>query len=227
MAEATAAVRCLTVHSLGEWAESWDTLVSKTPVPTPFLRSWWLAAVAERDAEFLLFLRDGALVGGLAIEQRRRVLGVPVYRFCGSGPLCPDHLDLLVDRHHRPAVCRALYDDWWTRPGSRVLDLDGVVEGSVLEAMFGPAATRPIDIAPWDELPADAADFLAARSPNVRKALRQAQRRFAAAGVTHRRIAPDEIDRALLDFQRLQQARGDREVLLSELPAISGPCFAR
>jgi hypothetical protein len=56
-------------------------------------RSWWLAAVAGPNTEFLPFLSDDALVGGLAIEQRCRVLGVPVYRFCGGGPLCPDHLD--------------------------------------------------------------------------------------------------------------------------------------
>jgi hypothetical protein len=41
-------------------------------VPTPFSRSWWLAAVAGPNTEFLLFFSDDALVGGLAIEQRCR-----------------------------------------------------------------------------------------------------------------------------------------------------------
>jgi hypothetical protein len=57
-------------------------------VPTPFSRSWWLAAVAGPNTKVLLFFSDDALVGGLASEQRCRVLGVPVYRFCGGGPLC-------------------------------------------------------------------------------------------------------------------------------------------
>ena len=51
---ATSAVRGAVVRSLGRWTESWDDLVAKAAVPTLFSRSWWLAAVAGLNTEFLL-----------------------------------------------------------------------------------------------------------------------------------------------------------------------------
>jgi hypothetical protein len=138
--EATAAARCVAVTSLGEWAPAWDKLVATAPVPTPFLRSWWLDAVGQRNSELLLFVEGSELIGGLAIERRGQILGVPVYGFCGSGPLCPDHLDVLAAPGREAAVCHALRQ-WWTRPGCRVLDLDGLVENSIIEATFGSSAS--------------------------------------------------------------------------------------
>jgi CelD/BcsL family acetyltransferase involved in cellulose biosynthesis len=215
-----AAARCVVVTALGTWAQQWDDLVAQAPVPSPFLRAWWLDAVATHNTEFLLFLADDRLIGGLALERRRRAFGVDVYRFAGSGRLCPDHLDLLAAPGQAPAVRRALAD-WWTRRGARVLDLAGLVEHSMLEAIFGSAATTTIDVAPWDVLPADAEEYIAARSSNRRKTLRQAQRRLATAGITHRRVASNDAEAALNDFVRLQRDRAGRAALLREMPRLS------
>ena len=217
-------IRRLVVPGLGQWAAAWDELVVQAAVPSPFLRSWWLNAVAGDKSEFILVLEGDDLVGGLALERRHR-LGVPVYRFPGSGTLCPDHLDLLAKRGREPAVQRSI-DEWFSRPGSRVLDLDGLAENSLLEPTFANARTTTIDVAPWDELPTSASEYIATLSSNLRKTLRQTQRRFSEAGVSHRRIScsnprcGDDAAAALHEFTRLQELRGGRGALLREMPRL-------
>ena len=44
---------------LDGWAAQWDRLVDSSPLPTPFLRSWWLTGAAGPDRHFLLVV-DGA-----------------------------------------------------------------------------------------------------------------------------------------------------------------------
>jgi len=223
--EGRTSIRRLVVPRLGEWAAAWDELVAQAAVPSPFLRSWWVDAVAGKRSEFVLVLEADTLVGGLALERRRRVLGVSIYRFTGSGTLCPDHLDLLAARGKEPIVRRAI-TEWFTQPGSRVLDLDGLVESSLLEQTFPAARTTTTSVAPWDQLPANATEYFSALSSNLRKTLRQAQRRFSAAGVSHRRIShrdagrEDDAAAALHEFTRLQELRGGRDALLHETPRL-------
>lgn len=218
-------IRRLVVSGLGQWAAAWDELVTQAAVPSPFLRSWWLNAMTGDRSEFILVLEGDKLIGGLALERRHRVFGVPVYRFAGSGTLCPDHLDLLAKRG-RELIVQPAIDEWFTRPGSRVLDLDGLVEDALLQRTFDTAATTVTAVAPFDELPASATEYLATISANLRKTLRRTQRRLSAAGVIHRRISyrnaddADDAAAALHEFTRLQQLRGGRRALLREMPRL-------
>ncbi|MDB5113971.1 MAG: hypothetical protein JWL78_1041, partial [Chloroflexi bacterium] len=45
-------------RSLGGYATAWDALVDRQPLPSPFLRSWWLEAMSAAHPRFLLVL-DG------------------------------------------------------------------------------------------------------------------------------------------------------------------------
>ncbi|HQF93191.1 MAG TPA: hypothetical protein PLS46_03455, partial [Microthrixaceae bacterium] len=83
------------VDRLGAHASAWDALVDSMPLPSPFLRSWWLAEVAIGDPRIVLVFDHGELVGGLAL-QRSTKAGVEVLQFLGTGPLEPDHLDLVA-----------------------------------------------------------------------------------------------------------------------------------
>src|SRR5262245_13102097 len=123
--------RLVTQPSLGPWAEQWDRLGETLPLPSPFLRSWWLGATAQGRPGFLLVIEDGRLIGGLAVQHEPRA-GLDVIRLMGTGVLCPDHLDRLAAPGREDAVDRALAS-WWKRPGSRLVDLDGVATGSQLE----------------------------------------------------------------------------------------------
>jgi hypothetical protein len=48
------------VASLGSRANEWDALVSASPHPSPFLRSWWLDAMAGPNTQFVLVVAEVA-----------------------------------------------------------------------------------------------------------------------------------------------------------------------
>ncbi len=214
------ATTAVVTASLGHWTDEWDALVAVAPLPTPFLRSWWLTTVASRPT-FVLLREGDVLIGGLALQQRFRIFGVPVYQFAGSGVLCPDHLDAVAAPGREAEVARALRA-WLTRRGSRVLDLDGLVADSLLATALPGVRVETVDVAPWDLLPATVEEYLAGRSARQRKSLRQVQRRLALAGVTYRQVRPDDALGVLDAFARLQREQGGRERLLAELPRL-GP----
>ena len=41
--DSTLSVAVLELPDLGPWREAWDDLAVRQPLPSPFLRSWWLA----------------------------------------------------------------------------------------------------------------------------------------------------------------------------------------
>jgi CelD/BcsL family acetyltransferase involved in cellulose biosynthesis len=206
--------------NLARWRAEWDALVLSAPVPSPFLRSWWLEAVADQRPTYVLVVEGGVLIGGLALKAHRRLVGVPIYRFAGSGVLCPDHLDL-VSRPDRTAVVTAMVTEWLNRPGRRLIDLQGVVEHSVLPNALSPCRDSLIDGAPWEALSADFADgYLATRSANFRRSARRSARKLADAGVRHRHVASDSLPTALEAFRDLQQLTPGREALLVEFPRL-------
>ena len=116
----------LDVPNLNGWAAQWDQLVDASPLPSPFLRSWWLTGAGGPGRQFLLVVDGAHLLGGLALEKRHPLLSV---RMMGDGSLCPDHLDLLVAPGHEAAVV-SLLRGWLCRPGERLLDLKGIRAGS-------------------------------------------------------------------------------------------------
>jgi CelD/BcsL family acetyltransferase involved in cellulose biosynthesis len=208
-------VRVLQRSRLEQWASEWDALVEQLPLPSPFLRSWWLEATAGPRPGFVLVVAGDVLLGGLALEEDRR-FGIPLLRVMGAGPLCPDHLDLVARRGHEATVVDAIAG-WLRRPGSRVLDLEGVVIDSRLRlALPGPVREELVDVAPWTPLPDDPGDFLATRSANFRANLRKAFRRFAADGVTHRVARQGDIETALESLRRLHSSQwGQRSRFLA------------
>jgi CelD/BcsL family acetyltransferase involved in cellulose biosynthesis len=206
-------VRILVRPGLEQWAGQWDTLVEQLPLPSPFLRSWWLEATAGPRPRFVLVVDADVLLGGLALDEDRR-FGVPLLRLMGTGPLCPDHLDLIARRGHEATVVRAIAS-WLGRPGWRVLDLEGVVADSRLRAALpGRVREQFLDVAPWTPLPDDPADLLASRSANFRANLRKASRRLEADGVTHRTAG--DVEAALESLRRLHGRQwGERSQFLA------------
>lgn len=213
-------VELVLADDLAQWRAEWDALVLSSSLPSPFLRSWWLAEVARQRPTYVLVIEGGALIGGLSLEASRRPFGVPIYRFAGSGVLCPDHLDM-VARTDRTDVVAAMVAEWFNRPGSRLIDLQGVVEHSVLPDVLSPCEDSLLDGAPWEVLAADSADgYLATRSANFRRSARRSARKLADAGVRHRRVTGDVLQPALEAFRDLQELTPGREALLAEFPRL-------
>jgi CelD/BcsL family acetyltransferase involved in cellulose biosynthesis len=175
----------LDVPDLDRWAVQWDQLVDSSPLPSPFLRSWWLTGTGGPGRHFLLVIDGAHLLGGLAVEQHHRMRSV---RMMGDGPLCPDHLDLLAASGHEETVV-SLLRDWFCRPGERLLDLKGIRAGSrLIEALPGRVRRQPMVVAPFTPLPDSPEAYRASLPAQFRKNLRVSAKRFAAEGVTHQAI---------------------------------------
>ena len=200
------------VPDLDGWAAQWDQLVDSSPLPSPFLRSWWLTGIGGPGRHFLLVVDGTHLLGGLAVEQRHPMLSV---RMMGDGSLCPDHLDLLAAAGHEAAVV-SLLRDWLCRPGERLLDLKGIRAGSRLtEALPGRVRRQSMAVAPFTSLPDSPEAYRAALPSQFRKNLRVSAKRLAGEGVTHRTIRSREVLQCLDTLRELHQVQwGNRSGFL-------------
>ena len=215
--------RLLEVSDLGSWRAAWDALVLTAPLPTPFLRSWWLdaqRAVRDGSALFVLVVQGEQLLGGQAL-QVDRVLGAQRIQALGQGPLAPDHLDLLTAPGHEDLVVDLL-SGWWGARRRTLVDFDGLVEGGRLAAAIGTAPV-PREAAPYLRT-VDLGGYVSTRSANLRRAVRRARRDFERDGMVLSRAdlgEPDDVDRALAGFVALHSPRPDRAPLLGEMPVLS------
>ena len=214
----------LAVPRLNSWASQWDQLVDLSPIPSPFLRSWWLAGVSGPRSRFLLTVQSDRLLGGLALEEGRR-LGLPRLRMMGSGSLCPDHLDLLARPGHEDAVVGAVRA-WLRRPGPRLLDMESIPGNSRLVAALPGHVHRESQAgAPWAALPNDPETYLAARPAGLRKTLRRASARLAAEGVSHRVQRGPSVAQSLETLRRLHEAQwGNRSRFLPDFHRFAAAC---
>jgi CelD/BcsL family acetyltransferase involved in cellulose biosynthesis len=194
----------LDVPQLDGWAGQWDQLVDSSPLPSPFLRSWWLTGAGGPGRHFLLVVDGAHLLGGLPVEKRHPVAGV---RMMGDGPLCPDHLDLLAAPGQEAAVL-SLLRDWLGRPGERLLDLKGIRAGSRLtEALPGRVRCQPMAVAPFAPLPGSPEAYRATLPAQFRRNLRVGAKRLAAEGVTHQVIRGPAILRRLDILRELHRSQ--------------------
>jgi CelD/BcsL family acetyltransferase involved in cellulose biosynthesis len=198
--------------TLGEWAASWDDLVLQAPVPSPFLRSWWLGGVETPGSRYLLVLDGDTLIGGLALEAAAR-FGVTWYHLAGAGRLCPDHLDLIAAAERRGAVVDAVRG-WFTSRGNRLLDANGLVADSLLSSALPRSVRRQIDVAPCEPL-TTAADYARDRSASFRRDVKRRGKHLAEHGVELLAPGAVEPEEALAAFAELHNARDDRVELMT------------
>ncbi|MFN8050094.1 MAG: GNAT family N-acetyltransferase [Acidimicrobiales bacterium] len=215
---------------LGGHASEWDRLVDAMPLPSPFLRSWWLTNVAVGEPRFVLVFDGETLLGGLAL-QRSVKAGVEWLQFLGAGPLEPDHLDL-VAAPGRVAEVTAEVRRWLGRRGDRVIDLVGARAAAwVLDAVPGTGGVTPLEVAPYVPLPSTAEEYLATRPGRMRSTITRSAKRLAKAGVTLRVVgadaAPEEVDRSLAALSALHDGRwGDASGFLGAWDAFAAAARA-
>ncbi len=194
--------------ALGDLASSWDDLAAAQPLPSPFLRSWWLEHAPAGELVVLCCFAGGELVGGFPVERdrlRAGPLALERLRSPGQGVLAPDHFDVVAAEGHREAVTREVLA-WLQRPGSRVVDLDGLAAGGSLAAALGDRVVERVG-APYADLPADPAEYLAARPGKLRSTIDRTARRLARSGAHHSEVAAEDGGRALDDLARLHEGR--------------------
>lgn len=195
-------------HSLGALRSDWDALVAAQPLPSPFLRSWWVEHTAVGDPHVLTCWVGDEFVGGAAFEVDRTSngrLSVEQVRSVGQRLLAPDHLDLIARPEHHLAVARAVVG-WLRRPGSRLVDLDGLAGTGTLAAALSPHRVA-VSVAPYADLSTGAAEYLAGRPGRVRSTITRTTKRFDREGVQFVRVQPDQVATALDDLARLHDSR--------------------
>jgi len=194
----------LDVPRLDGWAAQWDQLVDASPLPSPFLRSWWLTGAGGPGSRFLLAVDGARLLGGLAVEARRPM---PSVRMMGDGSLCPDHLDLLAAPGHEVMVV-SLLKGWLCRPGERLLDLKGIRPGSrLIEALPGRVRREPMAVSPFTTLPDSPEAYRATLPAQFRKNLRVSAKRLAAEGVAHQAIRGRAVLQSLDTLRELHRSQ--------------------
>jgi CelD/BcsL family acetyltransferase involved in cellulose biosynthesis len=211
----------LDLPHLDGWASQWDQLVDSSPLPSPFLRSWWLAGTSQSGRHFLLVVDDTQLLGGLALEERHPRASI---RMMGYGS-ASDHLDLLAAPGHEAAVLRLL-GGWLRRPGGRLLDLKGIRAGSrLIEALPGRVRCEPMAVAPFTPLPDSAEVYRSTLSSQFRRNLRRSADRLAAEGVTERTIRGHAVVPCLDTLHQLHYAQwGDRSKFLPAFDRFVAGC---
>jgi len=216
--------RLLVLSNLERWASQWDQLVDQSPLPSPFQRSWWLSGAGGTRICLLLVVDDDQLLGGLALEEGRR-LGLPCFRMLSAGPLCPDHLDLLAAQGEEEVVIRSVRD-WLRRPGARLFDLEGIrADSRLITALPTHVRCELLAVAPWVALPAEFEDYRAARPANFRRNLRKASTRLTAEGATCRIERGESAVRSLGALRQLHSAQwGDRSHFLPSFERFAAAC---
>ncbi|HUF84537.1 MAG TPA: GNAT family N-acetyltransferase [Acidimicrobiia bacterium] len=186
--------------SLGDLGPAWDALVDVAPLPSPFLRSWWLDGVAGPNARFVV-VRDGDdLIGGAAFEEDRP-LGVRRLRPVGM-LLGADQLDLVAALDREEEVVEALRE-WVRDRRAGLVDLVGCYEQARLPAVLDRPSIEVVEPAPWTPLPSSFSDFMASRPGALRGQIRGPNRRLRREGASHRLVELDDSARALADLRRL------------------------
>jgi CelD/BcsL family acetyltransferase involved in cellulose biosynthesis len=198
--------------------------VDLSPLQSPFLRSWWLSGTAGPHRHFVLVVQEDMLLGGLALEEKRR-LGLPSFTMMGAGPLCPDHLDLLAGLGQEDAVIGCI-STWVRRPGTRLMDLEGIDTDSLLiKALPTRVHREPLAVAPWAALPADPDAYLAARPALFRRNLRRASSRLATQGANHQVKRGLSATHSLETLRQLHHAQwGNRSRFLPSFDRFATGC---
>lgn len=201
-------------RQLGDLAKAWDELVERQEPASPFMLSWWVDHAAQGTPAIVCCTDAGELVGGAAFELDRFGPGpakVERVRFLGQGLLEPDHLDVIAVPERRDEVVAAVVG--WLTSSSRMIDLDGLVEHSELQAALG-ARTLVTRAAPYLTLEAGT-DPVAGLPGRLRNTINRTLRRFARDGIEARTVGPDDADRALATLIALHESRWEDDSLFS------------
>jgi len=204
------------IDALGDRASEWDRLVSLQPLPSPFLRPWWLGSAASGSPRLLLCIHGDELVGGAAFETDVigvRRPGIERVRCLGQGPLAPDHLDVIAAPGRESEVAELVLR-WLHRPGNRIVDLDGLATDGVLARSLGGHELSRTP-APFAVLPTDLDTYMSHRPGRLRSTVGRTRARVAKTGATIRHVHAADAERALADLARLHEHRwGDESAFL-------------
>lgn len=193
--------------ALGAFEPAWDRLVADAPLPSPFLRSWWLHACSTPASTFVLVVEDGELLGGVFV-CRQSWLRANRLTIDAGGRLAPDHLDLVAASTRHADVVIAV-DRWFREQGPCIVEVHGAAERAfIARTLPGWVSAQQIAPAPYATLPADGAAYLRSRPSWLRHTIDRASKRLERDGIAYRVVTDGtDVERALRDLHRLHEQR--------------------
>ncbi len=192
-------------------AAAWDRLVDTAPVPTPYLRSWWLGAWPPGDVRYLLVEDDRGLVGGLPLRHRAGLTD----RLADVGvTLGATNLDLLA-APGREADVAASVRSWLTDRRGCSVRLRAVAPATTIAEALPDPTVSPFGTTLVDALDGDPEAYLAARPHGLAKRVRRARTALEADGFRYELATHDAVGPAYDAFLALHAAAfGSRSTLL-------------
>lgn len=204
--------RLSTTAQLAQVAESWNSLAAGIPFRSwEWLTSWWQHYGTGRDLYTLVVHSDDAVVGIVPWYVERSLAG-RVVRFLGDGPVCSDHLGLLVQQEWADQVAMSVAQ-WLTDAADVAEGLDPADSWNLLVLEAVPESDRPLarlidELAKhgntvhrrpgancWRiELPGNWDEYLATMSKSHRKQVRRVERRSWETGAARLRTASDRAE---------------------------------
>ena len=165
-------------------SNDWERLVDQMEEPTPFMRSWWVSALAENRLRMPLVYDGDELVGGLPLVSAaitpglRRIKSLDV----------TDYTDVVAASGRETEVVAALGK--WLGAQRAILDIT-----CASDSLAAKLIPRPYWVASTSSLthrlPGSFDAYLASRSAVWRRTVRKCRNHAARSGVTVR-VARDE-----------------------------------
>jgi CelD/BcsL family acetyltransferase involved in cellulose biosynthesis len=202
--------------------EEWSALWERCPGATPFQAPEWLLPWRQhlgRGRLWVLALRQGDRLAGLAPFFVERYYGLPLRRVCLLGTGGTDYLDLLLEPGCAEEGARLVLDRLAERRARwEFCDFQQLRPRSPLLAAPAPTGldslTRPQDVCPVLTLPPTAAALPQALPPRLRANVRYYRRRLEREGEARFETADvGTLDELLEALFRLHQARWNRRLL--------------
>jgi CelD/BcsL family acetyltransferase involved in cellulose biosynthesis len=232
-------------EELAALALEWSDLLARCDDPVPFMHpTWhrvWLEEFGGDREPFLLSIRDGGRLAGVAPLLRDG----DKLSFIGHYSIC-DYMDFTVPKDGAGDVFAALLDALQREPWAE-LELRGLRDTSVTLAEFIPQAreagmsVEQADeaVAPHIALPKQWEEYQSALPKKDRHELRRKLRKLQAAGELELRIhtSPQDVEERITTLLRLMvESRGDKAAFMSEqmgrffhrmAPAMAGESLVR
>ncbi len=176
----------------------WDRLVDQMRQPTPFMRSWWVAALAGNRLRMPLVYDGDELVGGLplvstAITPRlKRIKSLDV----------TDYTDIVATRGRENEVAAALRQ--WLVDQRAIIDIT-----CASDSLCATLIPRPCWVARTSALTHEISGsfdcYLASRSSQWRQTVRRCRSHAARSGITVRAAEDEELPLAFDLLVRLHE----------------------
>ena len=187
-----------TTHEFAELESAWSSLTQDPLHSFCWHFTWWNHFGADHQLQIYCLEKDGEVVG-IAPFFKDHWWGQSRLRFIGSGSVCTDYADVIVDSNYRDDFIDAISEQTQGLAGVELIELEGVDDcgpANEFAAKYTGDAWRyqkTIDACWFLTLPDSWEKFCKNAKRSLRRKIRKAEKRLASGEVVIRSTA-DNLD---------------------------------